>query len=122
LTVKLLNLRYMIIRWLTITLAFFVASLLVPGFEIQNIYFALVAALLLGLLNLTIKPILVLLTLPITILTFGIFVWVINGLLLWFLSSILAGFSVSGFGAAFLGGLVISFFRMLLEHSEKKHA
>lgn len=105
----------MITKLITSMVAFFVAGWIVPGFEIQSIYYALIAAILLAFLNLTLKPLLVLLTLPVSIVTFGLFVWVINGFVLWFLASFLSGFSVSGFGAAFLGALVISIFRSFIE-------
>jgi len=105
----------MLIKWLTVTIAFFVAEWLVPGFEIDSIYIALIAAALLGLLNITLKPLLILFTLPFTIITLGLFLFVINGLMLWFLASFIAGFSVSGFWAAFFGALVISLFSTFVE-------
>ena len=105
----------LLLKWIAVAVSFFIAELIVPGFEIESIYVALIAAALLGVLNITLKPILILLTLPVTIITLGLFVWVINGLVLWFLASFVAGLSVSGFMAALLGSLIISLFTSFVE-------
>jgi putative membrane protein len=67
-----------------------------------------VGSILLGLVNATIRPLILLVTLPLNILTLGLFTLVVNGLMLWLVSSIIKGFTVSGFGAAFLGALLIT--------------
>jgi putative membrane protein len=106
-------LRRLLIRWLTSTLAIFVAVWLVPGIEFVGPGWQLgIVALILGLLGALLRPLLLLFTLPLILLTLGFFVLVINALLL-ALTSALAdqlgiAFSVDGFGSAVLGGLVIS--------------
>lgn len=98
----------MLIRWLLNSLALILVTYLVPGIAIRNFYIALIAALVIGLINITIKPLVLILTLPLNILTLGLLTFVINGLLFWFASSFIKGFEVSGFIAAFLGALVYS--------------
>ena len=73
-----------------------------------SFYTALVVALILGLINAVIRPVLVLLTLPLTIFTLGLFIFVINGLLFWFVASFVAGFDVAGFWPAVFGAIVYS--------------
>jgi putative membrane protein len=98
-----------IIAHLVITaLALLLVAHLVPGIEVENFYIALIAALILGLLNLIVKPLLVILTLPITILTLGLFMFVINALLFLFAASFLDGFTVSGFIPALIGSILVS--------------
>lgn len=81
---------------------------LVPGITIDSIYIALIAAVVLGVLNMLVKPILVILTLPITVVTLGLFIFVINALLFLFAASFIEGFSVDGFLPALLGSLLVS--------------
>jgi putative membrane protein len=97
-----------LIRWVISALAFLALPYIIPGITVASFTTALVLALFWGLLNITLKPLLVLLTLPFNILTLGIFTFVINGFLLWLLGGIIQGFMVEGFLAAFLGGLVLS--------------
>ncbi len=89
-------------------LAILLASKYVPGIHVESIYTAIIVALVLGLLNLTVKPILFVLTLPITILTFGLFAFVLNALMLWFVGSFVEGFAVDGFIPALIASLFIS--------------
>lgn len=98
--------RGLLLRWLINALALLALPYLVPSVHVDTLYTALIAALLLGLANALIRPLLVLLTLPITLLTLGLFVLVINGLLFWFVASFVAGFRVAGFWSAVLGALV----------------
>lgn len=98
----------LIIRWLLNALALLLAAYVVPGIVVENLYIALIAALLLGLVNVTLKPILFVLTLPITILTLGLFTFVINALMFLFVASFVDGFTVEGFIAALLGSLIVS--------------
>ena len=79
---------------------------LVPGVSVASFGTALVAALVLGLVNTLIRPVLVVLTLPITLVTLGLFIFVINGLLFWFVASFLKGFYVAGFWSAVFGAIV----------------
>ncbi len=89
-------------------LALLLAAYLVPGVEIDSLYIAIVAAVVLGILNAIVRPVLILLTLPVTLLTLGLFTFVINAALFWFVSTFVEGFAVSGFLAAFLGSLLVS--------------
>ena len=103
LTFMVLNL---LLVWLINALALLALPYLVPSVQVDSFYTALVAALLLGLVNTLIRPLLVLLTLPVTVVTLGLFVFVINGLLFWFVASFVKGFSVEGFWSAVLGAIV----------------
>ena len=85
-----------------------IAYYLVPGIHVSSFYTALLAAVLLGLINAIIKPLLLILTLPVNILTLGLFTLVINAFLFWFASSIVKGFTVDNFTAAFWGALFMS--------------
>lgn len=87
---------------------FLILSSIVPGISVRDFATALWMALLWGVISITIRPILLLLTLPVTILTLGLFTFVINGFLFWLLAKIVPGFSVASFGAAFLGALLFS--------------
>ena len=96
----------LLLVWLINALALLALPYLVPSVQVDSFYTALVAALLLGLVNTLIRPLLVLLTLPVTVLTLGLFVFVINGLLFWFVASFVEGFRVAGFWSAFFGAIV----------------
>lgn len=80
----------------------------IPGIQVESVYTALITAIILGLLNVSIRPLVVLLTLPLSVLTFGLFALVINGLFFWFVASFIDGFAVAGFWPAFFGALVMS--------------
>lgn len=90
------------------TLGILLAAYILPGIEVSGFYIALIVALVLGLLNLIVRPILLVLTFPITILTFGLFSFIINAFLFWFAGSFIDGFMVTGFLAALVGSLFIS--------------
>src|SRR6266699_3335770 len=98
--------RNLFIVWLINALALLALPYLVPSVQVDSIATALVAAALLGLVNTLIRPLVVLLTLPATVLTLGLFIFVINGLLFWFVESFVKGFSVAGFWSAFFGAIV----------------
>ena len=98
--------RYLLIVWLINALALLALPYVVPSVQVDSFVTALAAALVLGLVNTLIRPLLILLTLPATILTLGLFIFVINGLLFWFVASFLKGFSVAGFWSAVLGAIV----------------
>lgn len=95
-------------RLLIVAVTLMGIAYIVPGIEITSFYAALIAAIVLGLLNIFIRPLLVVLTLPITILSLGLFIFVINGLLFWFAASFIDGMQVAGFIPAFIGALLIS--------------
>ncbi len=98
----------LIIRWFSVSLGFFVAAQYVPGIAITGFGTAIVLAALWGILGVLVRPILVVLTLPVTILTLGLFIFVINAALFWWLGGIIQGFAVDGFGSALLGSIVLS--------------
>ena len=95
-------------------LALAVASYVVPGIHADGVMPTLIAALVLGILNAIVRPILLLLTLPINLLTLGLFTFVINGMMLLLTGSLVGGFKVDGLGAAILGALVLSIVSFLL--------
>jgi len=99
---------HLITRLLGTAAAVLLAAYVVPGFHVTDFYTALIIAVLLGIIGITLKPILVLLTLPITLLTFGLFSFIINAGILWFLASFVQGFSIDGFIPALIGGVVIA--------------
>ncbi|OVZ55441.1 hypothetical protein CDO44_24855 [Pigmentiphaga sp. NML080357] len=104
----------LLLVWLLNAVALLVVAYLLPGITVASFGSALIAALVLGLLNSLVKPVLVLLTLPITIVTLGLFLIVLNALLFWFAGSILKGFQVNGFWWAVIGALLYSLISGLL--------
>lgn len=94
--------------WLVNALALIAVAYLMPSISVASFWTALIAALILGLVNAVIRPVLVLLTLPVSVLTLGLFILVINGLLFWFVGSFIEGFVVQGFWAGFLGAILFS--------------
>ncbi|MCZ7565088.1 MAG: phage holin family protein [Burkholderiales bacterium] len=98
----------LIASWIVNAVALLALPYVVRSIEMQSFYTALVVALILGFMNAIIRPALVLLTLPVTVLTLGTFILVINALLFWFVASFVEGFSVGGFWSAFFGAIVYS--------------
>lgn len=96
----------LLLLWLLNALALLAVTYLLPSIQVSNFGTALIAALALGFINTLVRPILALLTLPITILTLGIFYLVLNGLLFWLASALIPGFQVNGFVAALIGALL----------------
>ena len=97
-----------IIRWIALALTLLFVAWILPGIALDGFFPALWATMILGIVNIFIKPVLLLLTIPINILTLGLFTLIINALLFWFVGSIVNGFEVSGFFAALLGSLLYS--------------
>jgi putative membrane protein len=95
-------------RWLVITVAILFSSKFISGIRVDSLLTALIAAGILGLINAFIRPVLIILTLPLSIITLGVFSFFINAFLLEFVAYIIPGFEVEGFLAAFLGALIIS--------------
>jgi putative membrane protein len=95
-------------RWLLLAGALLLVASLYPGVQVTSYGAALIAALVLGLLNTLLRPILVLLTLPVTVLSLGLFLFVINALMFWAAASVLDGLAVTSFGAALIGSLIYS--------------
>ncbi len=104
----------LLVRWLVLTAAIMVASYLIQGIEVQGFISAFFAAAILGVLNVFFRPILLILTLPINILTLGFFTFIINAVLLKMASGVISGFVVHGFWSAVFGGLIISVVSWLL--------
>jgi len=98
----------MLFRWVVLTVAILLASHVIPGIFVRDFFSAFAAAALLGVLNVLLRPLLILLTLPLNILTLGLFTFVINAFLLLMVSGVVSGFVVRGFGAAVLGAVIIS--------------
>ena len=98
----------LLLRWAINALALLVLPYLFDSIRVESFYAALITALALGLVNALIRPVLIVLTLPLNILTLGLFTFVINGLLFWFVASFVKGFYVAGFWPAFWGALVYS--------------
>jgi putative membrane protein len=105
----------LIIRWLLNTLALFVVVHLVPNFSYTSLLSLAIAAAVLGLLNALVRPLLFLLTLPITILTLGIFLIVLNAIMLELTDFFVPGFSIDGFGWAIVGALVLSLITLVTD-------
>ena len=103
----------LLLHWILSAIALLIVSRLVPGFVVRGIEPALVAALIIGLLNATLGLLLKIITFPLTILTFGIFLLVINALMLLFASNLVPGFRVDGFRAAFVGAILLALFHLI---------
>ncbi|HUP98465.1 MAG TPA: phage holin family protein [Usitatibacter sp.] len=103
----------LIARWILNAAALLLVAYLYPGVQVESFTAAVIAALVLGLVNAVVRPLLVLLTLPVTILTLGLFLFVINALLFWLVAEIVPGFRVSGFVAALVGSVLFSLVTLL---------
>jgi putative membrane protein len=99
---------HMLISWVIITVGILVAAHVIPGIRVASIKDAFIAAAILGLLNVLLRPILVFFTFPITLITLGLFLFVINALMFWLAGSVMRGFEVISFWSALLGSLVVS--------------
>lgn len=104
----------LLIRWVLSAVSIIAVAYLVPGIIVRSFGTALIVALVLGLVNATIRPILIILTLPLTIVTLGLFVFVINALMLWLVGSLIKGFDVQGFWPALVGSLLIILFSWVI--------
>jgi len=104
----------LLLGWLLNALALLAVAYFVPDIHISGLVIALIAAIVIGLVNILIKPILVILTLPVTILTLGLFILLINGFLFWGVGHVLQGFTVSTFKAGIIGALAYSVLSWLL--------
>lgn len=106
--------RGVLLRWLVLAAAVLIASWLLDGIRVAGVLPALLAAALLGILNAVLRPLLIVLTLPLNILTLGLFTFVINALLLMLVSYLIPGFDVRGFWTAVFGALIIGLVSWLL--------
>ena len=105
----------LLVRWILLAAALLLVAYVYPGVAITSFASALIAAFVLGLLNTIVRPLLVLLTLPVTLLTLGLFLFVINALMFWAAASLLTGFNVAGFTAALIGSVIYSLCGMVID-------
>ncbi|MCD6262176.1 MAG: phage holin family protein [Deltaproteobacteria bacterium] len=99
---------YFLIKWLVLTMAVMIASYLVEGIHVSGFFSAFFTAAVLGMLNVFFRPVLLILTLPLNILSFGLFTFVINAIMLMMASGIIPGFQIQGFWSAVVGSFIIS--------------
>jgi len=104
----------LLLKWALNSCALFIVMKLVTGIQIDRFQDLLLATLVLGLLNVFLRPIIILLTLPVTLLTLGLFAFVINGVMFYLAAHLVPGFHVTGFGAAFIAALLFSLFSSVL--------
>lgn len=104
----------LLLLWMLNAAALFAVGYFVPGVSVPSFTDALIAVFFLGLVNVLIRPLLLLLTLPVTVFTLGLFIFVINGLLFWFVGSVLKSFVVTGFVPGLLGAILYSIFSWAL--------
>lgn len=104
-----------LIRWFLLAAALLLVAHLYPGVTVSSFKSALIASLVLGLFNALLRPLLVLLTLPVTLITMGLFLFVINAAMFYFAASVLQGLAVAGFGAALIGSLIYSLCGMVID-------
>jgi len=103
-----------LLNWLVSAVSLLIVAHIIPGIAIEGFFTALIAALVIGLVNATVGLVLKILTFPLTIVTLGLFWWIINALMLWFASILVRGFVVQGFFAAFFGAIVLALVNMVL--------
>lgn len=104
----------LVLKWALNSLALFLVMKLIHGIQIDRFQDLLLATLVIGLLNVFLRPILILLTLPVTLLTLGLFTLVINGLIFYLAANLVPGFHITGFGAAIIAALLFSLFSFML--------
>ncbi len=105
----------LLVKWLLSAAALLGVAYLYNGVVVSSFGAALIAAFVIGLFNMILRPVLTVLTLPITVITLGLFLFVINALMFWSAAGVLDGFYVRGFGAALLGSLIYSVFSVLID-------
>lgn len=105
----------LLVKWLLSATALLFVAYVYSGVEVKSFTAALIAALVIGLLNAVVRPILVVLTLPVTVVTLGLFLFVINALMFWAAAGVLDGFQVRGFGAALIGSLIYTLMGVVIE-------
>jgi len=110
----------LILKWLLSAAALLCVAYLYQGVVVSSFGAALLAAFVIGLFNMILRPVLVLLTLPVTLVTLGLFLFVINALMFWSAAGLLAGFQVRGFGAALLGSLIYSVFGIVIDSAVER--
>ncbi len=106
--------RGFVIRWIINAIALVLTAMIIKGMNFQGILSPFVAALVIGVLNAILRPFLILITLPINILTLGVFTFVVNGFLIYITAKVVNGFTVENFWAAFVGAIFLSIISFLL--------
>jgi putative membrane protein len=101
-------------------IALLVVANVVGGVQVGGFGTALIGALMLGLVNAFVRPVMILLTLPLTIVTLGLFLFVVNALMFWLVAALVPGFQISGFGAALLGSLLLTVLNILIDRLAPK--
>jgi len=105
----------LIVKWLLSACALLLVAYFYSGVVVSSFGSALIAAFVIGLFNTVLRPILVVLTLPVTVITLGLYLFVINALMFWSASGVLDGFSVNGFGAALIGSVIYSLLSLVIQ-------
>ena len=105
-----------LLRWFITTLAIFALPYFVAGITVNSVLTAVIVAACLVFLNMVVRPVIALLTLPLNIMTLGLFSFVINGAFFWFVAQIIKGFTVKDFAAAMIGSVVISIINWIISH------
>ena len=110
----------LVLKWILSAVALLAVAYVYSGVQVNNFVSALIAAAVIGLLNAVLRPVLVILTLPVSIVTLGLFLFVINALMFWSASGLLNGFHVNGFWAALLGSLIYSALGLIIDAALSK--
>ena len=105
---------YLLLNWLLSALSLLIVCHIVPGFQMASFGTALIASLVIGLFNATIGFLLKIVTFPLTIVTLGLFLFVVNALMLWWASKLVDGFHITSFGSALLGAIVLALVHLVL--------
>lgn len=105
-----------LLHWIVASVAVMITAYIVPGFHVKSIFAALLAAVIIGFVNIVIWPILAVLTLPLTLLTFGLFLLVVNGMALKIAAGLTPGFSIDGFFPAIVGSIVLALVGWLMRY------
>lgn len=113
---------HLLLRLLINALAFYLIARFVPGFHVSSFTAALIAALIFGVVNAIVRPLVILITLPLTILTLGIFILIVNALMIWLTALIAPGLRIDGFMPAFIGGIIMMVVSMITSHLFKSES
>ncbi len=116
------SMLYILLKWLVYSGIIYFTCLIVPGIKIANFWTAIIVAAVLAIINTFVKPILIFLTFPITIVTLGLFLLAINALMLMLASKLVKGFDINSFCSALLGSIIISFLYSLIYHFSEETA
>jgi putative membrane protein len=112
--------KSLILHLVLTAIAILVVAQVVGGVQVSGFGAALIGALILGFVNAFVRPVMILLTLPLTIVTLGLFLFVLNAFMLWLVAALVPGFQISGFGAALLGSLLLTVLNILIDRLAPK--